>query len=451
MPASHTRMAMRAIAGVQDAATFQEARDALLRYYYPVLRTFRRQNAQDPNNFTDVEGWSVDLLHSGSRTSAALFCEHIWREKGRLDSEQVQEIADGLQSCVLEARKADDATPYERVGRVLNWLKKTRHAQGDFKWEHSGLRKWMEGLLTDFTLADAKKRPGSLLDVPEQHYQKMVASWEAEKTAFPFNALWKIKGERWYTKNAVALGMENLDAGVERVTEAVFNLRAKLVQEAVPAMALMVHSHLGATRQLRPSWRDVTDYGVLHPLLTLDEASFDKGVWLDFLQHQGEKWSIPENKDKWHSWQADAQASYQNVLQAYTGSTPHAFVHSDRNDISDNPLKADARSPLSLDWYKVFSQLAFRFAYLNEAPDFEALAQSKMNSEEFEKFKLESRQRVGQPLILALLELPEDLQRKNVFNMPDWFHARLKEEMTEKSRLQLPEGIADDNQEPPLY
>ena len=169
------------------------------------------------------------------------------------------------------------------------------------------------------------------------------------------------------------------------------------------------------------------------------------------MQHEGKEWSKPQNKSIWESWQEAAQSSYTEVLQAYFGSTPQSMVHAIKNDISDNPLEADARSPLNLDWYRVFTKLACQFSYLNEAPEFEALAKLKMDSTVFEQFKNDSRQRVGQPLILALLDLPDELQRKNAFNMPDWFHARLQEEMTEKARLELPDGIVDDNQAPPLY
>ena len=46
---------MRAIAGVQDARTFQEARDALLRYYYPILRSRRRIDEKTPQDFENAE------------------------------------------------------------------------------------------------------------------------------------------------------------------------------------------------------------------------------------------------------------------------------------------------------------------------------------------------------------------------------------------------------------
>lgn len=438
------------MAGLQDATTFQEARDVLLRHYYPVLRTFSANRSSNTRTPEEIESWAIDLLHSGSRSSAALFCENVWREKAGASAEQVENFGQQLQRSVLAARKDTAATPYERVGRVLDWLKQARSAQSAIGWEHSGLRQWMQGLLMDFTLADAKKQPGALLDKPELHYEKMVQSWQGEKTGVPFNAVWRIKGERWFLKNSAPGNIAEFSPGSGRITETVFNLRAKLAQEAVPTMALMTHAVLGATRQMRPSWRDVTDYGVLHPLLVLTEETFDKKVWIDFLQHGGNAWSSQANQDVWSAWQDGAATSYQIVLQTYTGSTPNALVHNDM-DPGVNSLKAEARSPLPLDWYKAFSQLAERFAYLNQAPEFEALAQSKLSPKKFEQFQQESRERVGQSLILALIELPEELAQKNVFNMPEWFHARLQEEMTAKARLELPEGLLDETQAPSLY
>jgi hypothetical protein len=398
-----------------------------------------------------IEDWSADLLHSGSRNSSALFCDAVWNDKDMLDSKQVAAIAKDLQKCVAEARESNDATPYERVGHVLTWLKESRTREPALRWTHSALREWMQGLLIDFSLADAKKNPGALLEKPEQHYRDMLSSWDSQNTGLPFDAIWNIKGQPLSTKTSGAGGMLEFLPGSGRVSETTFNLRTKLLKEAAPVMSLMTHRYLGATRKCMPSWRDVTDYGVLHPLLTLNETSFDKFVWLDFLQHQGREWSTPARRATWNTWQEAAQTSYQSVLQEYTGCTPQAVVRLDKNDEGQNPLKALARSPFSLDWYHVFSNLARRFAYLNQAPEFEALARSKMETPLFEKFKQESRERVGQPLILALLELPKELSTKDVFNMPEWFHARLKEEMTEKARLELPQDLLDYSQVPPLY
>lgn len=454
LPANDTRMTMRAIAGLQDATTFQDARDVLLRYYYPVVRTFTETDLRDQgpkgSHARDMEEWSVDLLHSGSRTSAALFFEKVQYKTDRFDTEQVQQLADELQGVVKEARRAQGATPYERVGRVLAWLKEARTKQPDFQWEHSGLRQWMQGLLTDFTLADAKKHPGALLDNPEQRYAAVLASWSAEHTGLPFDELWQIKGQPWFIKNAAG-GSSDFDQHSGNVLETGMNLRAKLLQNAAPAMGLLLHPNLGVTRLLKPSWRDVTDYGVLHPLLTLDEASFDKSVWLDLLQHKGKKWSSPANAGKWHAWQEAAQTSYQVILQNYMGSTPQGVIQLEKTDHGDNPLKPTARSPLELDWYRIFTELACRFPYFNEAPEFETLVKSKLNPAQFEQFKQDSHVRVGKPFILSLIDLPWRLEKKDAFNMPKWFHARLQEEMTEKPRLELPSGLLDDSQAPPLY
>lgn len=438
-------MAMRAIAGLQDAVTFQEARDILLRFYYSILRTARKDDLNSELSLQETEDWTMELLHSGSQTSAALFFDKVVRKKGPADVA----TAENFQKVIDAARKNTNATPYERVGHVLAWLKETRKTHSELEWGHGSLRQWMQGLLTDFTLADAKTKPGALLGNPEVHYKRMLASWNAEKSGLPFESIWDLKSRRWFLKN-VAGGISNMDENSWRSTELTFHLREKLSKESDPAMILMTHPSLGVTRRFQPTWRDVTDYGVLHPLLTLEESSFDKNVWLDFIQHQGQKWGSKANEDTWHAWQENAQTSYQQVLQAYAGSTPRAVV-SWSDSVGSNPLQAKAVSPLPLDWYVVLSELSLRFPYLNQSPELEAMAKLKLNPTEQVQFKIESNKRVGQPLILALIELPEALKNLNALNMPAWFHARLQEEMHKPTQFDLPEGLLDDDQAPSLY
>lgn len=440
LPGNQTRMAMRSIAGLQDSVTFQEARDVLLRFYYSILRTVRRDDLNSGPSLQETEDWTMDLLHSGSQTSAALFFDKVLRKKGIADAE----TAVNLQKVIDAARKNTNATPYERVGHVLAWLKGARKTHSEIEWVHGSLRQWMQGLLTDFTLADAKKKPGALLGNPEEHYKLMLASWATEKSGLPFGSIWDLKSRVWFSKK-VAGGISNMDEESGNSTELALHLRAKLSKESDPAMVLMTHTNLGVTRRFQPTWRDVTDYGVLHPLLTLEESSFDKKVWLDFIQHQGQKWSSKANEDTWHAWQENAQTSYQQVLQAYAGSTPRAVVS------WSDPLQAKAVSPLQLDWYTVLSDLSRRFPYLNQSLEIEKMAELKLNPAEQAQFKIESNARVGQPLILALIELPEALQKLNALNMPDWFHARLQEEMAKPTQFDLPEGLLDDDQAPSLY
>lgn len=438
-------MAMRAMAGVQDANSFQEARDALLRYYYPVLRTLRKDDVHDPESLEITEDWAMELLHSPGKSSLSLFVEKVCMSGKSLSSEVIQ----AMQKCIDAARQKNDATPYERVGDVLSWLKENRRTHPELAWSHSALRQWMQGLLADFTLVDAKKQPGPLLDAPEQHYETMIASWESDKSGLPFNHTWKLSGQMWFTPQKDG-GVKSFEMDQGRQGVAAWHLRAKLLQESPPGMALMTNTNLGVTRQFRPTWRDVTDYGVLHPLLTLDETSFDKNVWLDFIEHQGKKWSSPANERTWHDWQEAAQVSYQRILQAYTGSTPDALLYEVKHK-SVNALELQAVSPLPLDWYKVVSDWSRRFPYLNQSPELEKLASLKLDATQLAAFHAESSQRVGQPLIQALMELPELLAGVDALNMPSWFHVRLQEEMRETTRLELPENLLDDDQTPSLH
>lgn len=437
-------MAMRTMAGLQDTKTFQEARDVLLRFYYSILRTVRKNDLNSVTSLQETEDWTANLLHSGSQTSAALFINNVLRTKELTNVD----TAENFQKVIDATRKKTDATPYERVGHVLAWLKETRKTHAELEWGHSSLRQWMQGLLVDFTLADAKIKPGALLGNPEMHYKRMLESWDAEKSGLPFESIWDLKSQHWFLKS-VAGGISNMDEKSGNSTELAFHLRAKLSKESDPAMVLMTHSRLGVTRRFQPTWRDVTDYGVLHPLLTLEESSFDKNVWMDFIQYQGKKWSSKANEDTWHAWQENAQTSYQKVLQAYAGSTPRAVV-SWSDSVSENSLQPKAVSPLRLDWYAALSDLACRFPYLNQSLEIEKMAELKLNPAEQAQFKIESSKRVGQPLILALIELPEALKNLNALNMPDWFHARLQEEMSKPTQHKLPEGFLDD-QAPSLY
>lgn len=437
-------MVMRAMAGIQDATTFQEARDALLRYYYPLLRTIRRCDQANANSINDSQNWSVSLSHSGSKSSAELFAQSACREPAQLSPA----LRLSLQGTIDKARLAPDMTPYERVGTVLSWLKEQRQGNPEFAWFHGGLRQWMQGLLTDFTLADAKKRPGAMLASPEASYEKMVESWDASKSGIPFDHVWSFRGISHFTQQDCQPLLAVSDNGGAYGTALAFKLRAKIIQEQEPAMALMLHTNLGATRLLRPTWRDVTDYGVLHPLLTLDESTFDKNVWLDFLAHKGDKWSKPEHESTWRTWQEAAQTSYQRVLQAYCGSTPSALTY--KSD-GKNPLSFQEQAPLALDWYKLLTQLATRFPYLNQSPQLEDIARKRLNVDELAKFSVESKERIGQPLIQAIIELPPKLQSLDAVNMPAWFHACLQSVMAEQKVLALPEHFLDETQEPGLY
>ena len=446
LPQSTARLAMRAIAGVQDARTFQEARDALLRYYYPILRSRRRIDEKTPQDFENAENWTLDLLHSGSKTSAQLFCE---RALGR-ESKQATQFEQNLQTVVEHARKDTGKTPYERVGDVLAWLKDARREEPTMYWSNLRLREWMQGLLTDFTLVDAKKRPGALVPSPEQKYEALLASWEKEGSGLPFNYVWQQQhipgfGHLSATQNFFAFNEKENQLHTGALAR---QIRAKLLQESPDGIALMMHSNIGVTRMYRPTWRDVTDYGVLHPLLTLDEASFDKKVWIDWLQHQGQKWSDDAHEETWYGWQEKAQASYQRVLQGYYASTPEAVVY--RGGDEDNPLTLQAQCALPIDWYQVATQLANRFPYLNQSKELDELARTKLSPTEYATFVNESSQRLGQSMMLSVMDLPTELEKANALNMPPWFHTWLASAMTRQTQLALPEGVVDD-QSPSLY
>lgn len=436
-------MVMRAIAGVQDATTFQEARDALLRYYYPLLRTLRRDDNDSAESLRSAHEWSTDLLHGTSKVSAALFAKSVCRHP----QESNTSLMNDLQQAIEIAKHTPDTTPYQRVGLVLDWLKQERTQRPEMEWFHGGLRRWMEGLLTDFTLADAKKRPGAMLASPESSYEHVVQSWADAKSGLPFDHVWDLSGLLPPKGTQPLLGLMAQDGGQGHGTAVAFQLRAKLMQEQEPAMALMLHTAIGVTRHYRPTWRDVTDYGVLHPLLTLDETSFDKNVWLDFLENKGAKWRSPENEKRWSTWQEAAQTSYQQVLQTYCGSTPAALSS---KGTGDNPLAFQSQTPLALDWYKLLTELASRFPYLNESPQLDTIARQRLAPEVFSKFVEESKERVGQPLIHALLELPHYLQELDAVNMPAWFHAGLQAVMAAQNALPLPEHLLDDDQTPGL-
>lgn len=447
LPDSATRLTMRAIAAVQDATTFQEARDALLRYYYPILRTRRRIDDASRTAFEDAEQWTLDLLHGGAKTSAQLFCEEAL---GR-DSTQPTQFEQNLQKVVDQARKRATATPYERVGEVLAWLKNARREEPTMHWSNNRLRQWMQGLLTDFTLADAKKTPGAMMAHPEQEYEALLAGWAKEGSGLPFNYVWHQEtipgfGHLAPSQDFFAFNEKENQLHTGALAR---QIRSKLLQESPDAMALMMHPNIGVTRTYRPTWRDVTDYGVLHPLLTLDESSFDKKVWLDWLQYQGKKWSNSAHEATWHTWQEKAQASYQRVLQGYFESTPDAFVY--RGGDANNPLTLQAQCALPIDWYQVATQIATRFPYLNQSKELDELAKAKLAPAEYATFVQQSNQRLGQSTLLAVMDLPEELEKANALNMPPWFHTWLAGAMTRQAQLALPEGVADEDQTPSLY
>lgn len=447
LPDSTTRLAMRAIAAVQDATSFQEARDALLRYYYPILRTRRRVDDASREAFEEAENWTLDLLHSGSKTSAHLFCKNVLVR----DFPHTAVFEQDLQKVVEQARKSVGETPYERVGNVLAWLKKARSKEPTMHWSHQGLRDWMQGLLTDFTLADAKKKPGAIMADPEQAYEAVLAGWAKENSGLPFNYVWQqqaIPGFGHLSPSQDFFAFNEQEN--QRHTGALARqIRAKLLQESPQGIVLMMHSNIGVTRTYRPTWRDVTDYGVLHPLLTLDEASFDKKVWIDWLEYQGKKWSNSAHEAVWHDWQEKAQNSYQRMLQGYYESTPDAFVY--RGGDTDNPLTLQAQCALPIDWYQVATQIATRFPYLNQSKELDELARTKLTPGEYATFVRESNQRLGQSTMLAVMDLPAELDKANALNMPPWFHTWLAGSMAQQSKLALPEGVLDDDQSPPLY
>lgn len=435
LPQTNTRLVMKAMAAIQDATTFQEARDALLRYYYPLLRTKTRNTLPEDKN-TDI--YNLDFTHS-ERNSVQLLQENVLESNSTLSPVET----DYFQKKIEDARKDKSMAPYERVGHILEALKEWKAKQPSrVVWKHTMLRQWMQGLLLDFTLADAKTKPGAMLNNPEQHYINQIQLWDKHQSSLPWNKVCSLNS--WssdlYKINNSSMSDTQKEVFLEQVRQAntkALHIRAEVSLKSDPAAVFLTHTHLGVIRTFGASWRDVTDYGVLHPLLTLDEKTFDKSVWLEWLQHG--KWSTPEKKATWYAWQEEANISYQQILQAEYGSTPDMLLKRG----TDNPLLANASSPLKLDWSLILQQLTDRFPYLNQSSELENVAKRVLQPEELLKFISESDAKVGQNLIQSLMELPDILRTHNAFNQPAWLHHYLKQFMTVQPSLELPQGLVD--------
>lgn len=449
LPKSTSKETLRVMSLLQDGAPFVQARDALLRYYYPALRTFTMSSSSSPTTE------SYTLIPDSA------FAAADQAQKWVLRNEMNTKDFDEFNTFILCQRKNLLQTPYERVGNVLSWLKQwSSQQQGNPLWRHSELRQWMQNMLMDFTLVDAKNKPGAILANPEKHYQKQVQEWAQSNSGIPWDYIWSI-----HEQAATRAQMYNpdrdtsQDSALKKINHNSLALRKQIEEHAAPGAVFLTHTTLGALRTSRPNWRDATDYSILHNLLTQTEETFDADVWMEWLSFpekhmQGmggtSLWSTPRHEAIWVQWQNDAMQAYQEIVQSYYTATPRALI--DRSfgisPAGDKILtsKLSTKSPMNLDWLEVLCKLSERFPYLSGAPEMLEVANALLTPEEKEAFKIHNNKIIGHNVIQTLVNIPEDVSNADTpFWLPAWFHFYLAEYMNQHSlALPIPAEVLDE-------
>lgn len=402
LPSSTHAVAKRCLSALQDAQTFQEGRDALLRHYYPEVRhSFASPSTSlvlpDP-----VETWQK---HVGS--------------KGRYVVEP-----EVLTKVVRDARNDTTSTPYERVGRVLEWLKHCKQEHPEMEWGHAALRRWMRSLLLDFTLRDALHAPGPLLPEPHEVLMRSVEMWRVQGASVPWWDVWSLRRDPYTSMDAPR-------EHAEPYRESRQILRNALHRESPSAITLLLHEQYGYARGWsRISWRDVCDYGILHPLLTQDERTFNSEVWCDFIQHRGAEWSKPEHATIWAEWQDAAYASFVVLQQARLELVPLAAKKHAENNYA-------TQSPTPVDWSKVFDAWGRHYPLLNQNSDVEQFASTVLSSEAYTQYLQREATRPGKPLFELLGDLPfETGSRPWAYGA--WMHAWVANVVNTKPAAHLP-------------
>ena len=383
LPPSDHAITKRVMSMLQDARSFPEQRDALLRVYYPYIR-----REKPPMFMADP---------------AKHFAQHVIRD-GHLS---VTMDLDHLRKAVDAAEAQKDKTPYERVGNVLSWLKDYKKEHPEVKWNHTALRRWMQSLLMDFTLGDALQSQKALLPDPNATMQQALQVWNAEGRDIPWWDVWNIGGDPYTAWNDPV-------EHARPYRDAKYELRTKLHQQLTPTAMVFFHDMYGYARLDRNvSWRDATDYGVLHALLTQDERTFNKDVWLDFIQYRGRQWSRPEYAVVWAEWQDAAFASFTQLNQTRWEMEPRA---------ENSQLGEYFKSPTPIDWGSVFNAWGRHYPLLNQNPNIDAMAERILSAQELAQYRHTSSLSPGLPLLELLGDLPFSMEGVQPLKLAAWMH-----------------------------
>ena len=439
---SHKQM-VKALTMLQDSTSFEQARDVLLRYYYPLLRTWTPSTDKDIMAFNDER--SLYATNSSDTHSAAAFLQ-MQKRHLNMSIDDAQSFSD----LIHTSRNNTEVTPYERVGMVYQWLrqwKKDTHSH----WDHRNLRDWMERLLMDFTLHDAKHTAGPLLERPDETYNDICNQWRSESHGVPWSDAWTLGANESYalTKTVPEKHFEEVVTDYVNHRQAV---RKHIFETMPPVFAIFTNNTLGFNPAHKFSWRTASDYCVLHSLLTQTSNTFNKDVWMDWLSSRGSSWSKPEYASIWAQWQDKGFESFHRMMQTHYEVTPKAITSlysAASPGTVHQPIShgVNLNTPVPLNWKNIFISWVTTYPYLNCDTEINKYAKKLLSDADYLEYVSHTEQRVGRQVIDAVLEIPEHLRDRDVFNIPGWFYYYVETVTHQPGGLkyELPSNVLDDD------